>query len=242
MATLGLPDYPDQNINTANKVQCVISQDGLSEGARLYVANGLVTIGNVGAKLGSVSKSRVSASDAQPIPDFNMSNGVENNTPAFGNGQLASLISDGFQVQLDNYRYTFFREFGDTVVGTYWTGNKMCISSTSNYSNMNDNRVADKVSRIAYSTLTPLLNSELIFNTDGTLPKTTIETFKSAVVDAVTANMITGQGVLPQISGIQCTIDPSQPVRTTGNLVINVIIVENGIARNITVNIAYGTF
>jgi hypothetical protein len=71
-----LSTYPDQNLNTASRVQIVISQDGDAAGALLYVQNGQ-SVGNGGAKLASISKSRVSASDAQPISSFNMSDGTE---------------------------------------------------------------------------------------------------------------------------------------------------------------------
>lgn len=240
-AITDLSTYPDQNLNTSNLVQTIISQDGLAKGALLYVQLGQ-TIGNIGAKIGSISKSRVSASDAQPISDFNISDGVENNTFGFGNGLLDSQVTTGLKVQLDNYRYTFFRPFGDTLVGTYWTDNKCCVSSTNSYAFVNDNRTMHKISRICYSTLVPLLNSEVIFNTDGTLKNTSVQIFKSAVSEAITANMITGYGSMPLISGFKVTIDPTQNVQATNNLVVNVIIVENGIARNITVNIAYGTF
>lgn len=236
-----LSTYPDQNSNTAYKVQCVISQDGNAKGALLFVQN-QISIGNMGAKLASIAKSRVSASDAQPIDDFNMSDGVENDTPAFANGVLLQNMSSNLQAQLDNYRYTFFRKFGDTVVGTYWTDNKCCVTSASDYAFVNDNRTSDKVSRICYSTLVPKLSSEIIFNSDGTLQNYAIESFTDLVTDAITANMITGYGVLPLISGVKVTIDPSQNVRATNTLVLDVTIVQNGIARNITVNIAYGTF
>lgn len=239
-AVTDLSTLTDQNLNTAHLVQCVISQDGLASGALLYVQLGQ-SIGNIGAKIGSISKSRVSASDAQPIADFNMSDGVENNTFGFANGKLDSEVTEGLKIQLDNFRYTFFRPFGDTLVGTYWTDNKCCITSTDSYAFVNDNRVMHKISRICYSTLVPLLNSEIIFNSDGTLRNTSIQTFRTAVVEAITANMITGYGSLPLISGVSVSIDPTQKVQTTNNLIINVIIVQNGIARNITVNLSYGT-
>lgn len=237
-AVTDLSTYPDQNLNTANKVQCIISQDGLADGALLYVKSGQ-TIGNIGAKLGSISKSRVSSSDAQATAEFNMSDGVENNAPAFGNGKLSTEISEGTQIQLDNFRYTFFRQFGDTVVGTYWTDNKCCIISTSDLAFVNDNRVQDKVSRICYATYVPLLSSELIF--DGLkLKDYTVETFKDAGEDAIVANMITGFGALPLISGVSVSIDPDQPVKQTNNLTVVVTINQNGIARTITVNVGFG--
>lgn len=233
-----LSTYPDQNLNTAFKTQCVISQDGLASGALLYTISGQ-SIGNIGAKLGSLSKSRVSASDAQAISDFNMSDGVENNVPAFANGALASTISSGLQTQLDNYRYTFFRQFGDTVVGTYWTDNKSCVVSSSDYAFANDNRVFDKVSRLLYSAYVPLLSGEIIFNPDGTMTDTSVAYLIEVGQDAVTENMITGFGSNPEIGGITITIDPTQPVRQTNQLVINAVINENGIARNIQINLSF---
>lgn len=230
--------YPDQNLNVANKVQPVISQDGDAEGALLFVRNGM-TCGNMGIKLATIALSRVSASDAEVIDLFNNTDGVENNLPAFANGQLASDVSENLQAQLDTYRYTFFRLFGDTVVGTYWSGNRCAVINTSDYANVNDNRTIDKVSRIAYSTLIPKLNSELIFNTDGTMKNYTVEYFQDLVDDAVTINMITGFGSTPLISGVGTYIDPSQPVKQTENLTIEVTIIQNGIARNITVDIGY---
>jgi hypothetical protein len=237
---IDITTYPDQNINTASNVNCIVSQDGLGQGSLLYVYHGQ-SVGNIGVKLGTWSASRVSASDAQPIPAFNLSDGVENNTPAFSNGVLSSAMPDNAQVQLDNFRYTFFRKFDDTVTGTYWTDNKMCINSSSSYAFANDNRVEQKVSRLCRGALIPLINSELLFNADGTLPASTIVTFQGASDDAVTASMITGQGGLPEISAIKTTIDPTQKVQSTNTLILNVTIVENGIARNIIVNIAYGT-
>ena len=230
----------DQNLNTANKVNLLLSQDGNAYGAQLFVVSGQ-TVGNIGAALGALSASRVSSSWAQPISMFNLSDGTENEVAAFGNGQLASAVSSGLQTQLDNYRYTFFRKFGDTVTGTYFTDNKCCIKFSSDYAFINDNRVSDKVSRICYSTLVPKLASELIFNTDGTLSTYAISSFETDVKSAIEAGMITGYGNMPLISGVGVSIDPSQPVRQTSNLTINVTIVENGIARNITVNIGFGT-
>ncbi len=239
-AVTDLSTYPDQNLNTANKVETILSQDGNQAGNLLYIVSGQ-TVGNIGDKLGTISSSRVSSSDAQPISDFNLAiDGVENNLPAFGNGKLLSQVSVGLRTQLDNYNYVFFRTFGDTVAGTYWTSNKCCIVNTSSYAYVNDNRVADKVSRILYSTLVPQLESELIFNANGTLTDFTIQSFITQGQSAITAGMITGYGNLPLISGNPVlTIDPTQKVKQTNNLVINCSIEENGIARNITVNLSY---
>lgn len=233
-------EYPDQNINISNLVQCVISQDGAAEGALLSVRQRR-TIGNAGVKLATIAISRVSASDAQPIDAFNVSNGTENNVPAFANAQLSSVVDPNLQVQLQNYNYTFFRTWGDVKVGTYWNDNRCCISNSSDYAYINDNRTFQKVSRICRQTYVPMLSSEILFNPDGTLSDEAIEAMRDAGVDAITANMITGYGVLPLISGVDIEIDASQDVKATNNLTVVVTIVQNGIARKITVDIGYGT-
>jgi hypothetical protein len=77
-----------------------------------------------------------------------------------------------------------------------------------------------------------------LFNEDGTLQDFTIESFIDAGIDAVTANMITGYGPMPLISGISISIDPTQPVKLTSELIIDAEYNQNGIARNISVNVS----
>lgn len=232
-----LGTYTDQNLNTSKLVEIVISQDGAGEGDLLFVVN-QQSIGNIGEKLATIAKSRVSASDAQPIPKFNLAfDGSENNIPAFANGQLSSAVAIGLQEQLHNFRYTFFVSYSDDVIGTYWSDNKTAIVSTSSYCFVNDVRVSHMVSRICRATLIPELSSELIFNKDNTLKTYTISYFRKQVINAVTAGMITGFGALPMISDVDCTIDATQKVKSLNKLVIVVAIVENGIAREIEVQI-----
>lgn len=232
-----LSTLTDQNFNTSKEVQTVISQDGAASGALLYVTSGM-TVGHVGVKLATRAKARCSASDAQPDSIlFNISDGVENDTVSFGNGQLLSVVSDNLVSQLDSFRYTFVRKFGSTVVGSYWTGNKSCIDNRSQYANSNDMMTYNKISRILYSSLIPQLNSELIFNEDGTLRSYTIDYFQDLCEDSVTAEMITGFGALPLISGIKVVIDAAQKVKQTENFQIQASYIQNGIARKITVDL-----
>lgn len=238
-AVANLGTYPDQNLNVANTVQCVLSQDGLYLGNLLYRNQGR-TIGNCGVKLATLALSRVSASDAQITDQNNVSNGQENNTPAFGNGQLSSVVDPSIQLQLNNYNYTFFRTWGDVKVGTYWNDNRCCISNASDYAYMNDNRVIQKIIRIGRQTYVPLVSGELIFN-GNLLSNSTLEYFIDEGIKAITASMITGFGATPLISGVTVEIDPTQEVKITNNLAIFITINENGIARSITLNIGYGS-
>lgn len=235
-AVTDLSTMPNGQLVAYNKVSVVISQDGGAQGAFLYVVSGQ-TIGNIGCKIGTTSASRVSADDAQAIPQFNLSDGIENNIPAFGNGKLLSEISANLQTQLQAYRYIFFAVFTGNVVGTYWTDNYCFCVQTNRYAFSNDNRVASKLTRILNTTYIPLVKSEVLFNEDGTISDASVEMLQDAGVDAITAAMITGFGSMPLISGQPIvTIDPTQDLQNTGNLQIVVKIGENGIARDITIS------
>jgi hypothetical protein len=230
-----LSTMPNGQLVSYNKVSVILGQDGLAQGNLLYTVSGQ-SIGQIGAKLGTLSASRVSASDAQPIEIFNLSNGTENNTPAFINGTLLSAVSTTLQTQLGNYRYIFNRTFTGVQSGTYWTNNQCYCVQTSSYAYENDNRVADKITRILQTAYTPYLSAEVIFNQDGTISAASIQSLQDVGIDAITAGMITGQ-TPPTISGTPIvTIDATQPLQKTNNLQIVVQIGENGIARDITIS------
>lgn len=242
-AVSDLSTLPDQNLNTAPRVQTVLSQDGGNDGAQLFIRNGIST-GSMGVKLATIAISRVSASDAQAITAFSVSSGTENNIPAFANGQLLSAVSDSLQLQLNDRNYTFFRSWGDVVVGTFWNDNRTCVDNSSDYAYVNDNRTFQKVQRICRKTYVPLLSSEFIFNPNGTLSNSALASFTDAGNDALKAGLITNYGAFPEVGNNGddfITIDPTQNVRSTNNLTLDCTIVQNGIARNITINIAYGT-
>lgn len=231
-----LSTMPNGQLVAYNKVSVVISQDGAAQGAFLYTVSGQ-SIGNIGCKLGTLSASRVSSDDAQATTQNNLSDGIENNIPAFANGKLLSEVSANLQTQLQAYRYIFFQVFPGNVVGTYWTDNYCFCVQTNRYAYINDNRVASKLTRILNSTYIPLLKQEVLFNDDGTISNASIEMLQDAGIDAITAAMITGFGSMPLISGQPIvTIDPKQDLQNTGNLQIVVKIGENGIARDITIS------
>lgn len=233
-----LSTLPDQRLNTAQRTQVVISQDGDYEGALMCIRNG-VSVGNIGVKLATIAKSRVSSSDAQAITGFDVSSGYENRTPAFANKSIQASVTINLQTQLHDYGYTFFRQFGDTVTGTYFINNKTCVTESSQYAYVNSNRVFQKISRTLYSTYIPLLNSEIFFNSDGTIKDYAIQSFVDAGISAIEGAMIVGFGNQPlcTLPKNAITIDKTQNVKSTNNLNIVVNYIENGIARTITLNI-----
>jgi hypothetical protein len=216
---------------SSKNVSVIIGQDGDNLGYQLYKAVGK-SITNIGAVLGCVSLAKVSE-DIAWVGKFNISNGSENNVPAFANGVLFSACSTSLLNTLDSYRYIFsIKKVG--YEGTILNDSHTCILQTSDYAYIENNRVIDKAIRLLYTNYLPDLNSPLIVNSNGTLKDTSVAYFQAS-----------GNGALDQmerdeeISAKSVTVDPTQNVLTTSQLVVAVKIVPVGVARNIVVNIGY---
>jgi len=247
VAVTNLSTLPNGQTNTnTNNVEVLISQDGEAQGALLYTVSGY-SISNLGAKCGTLSALRVSASDAQPIQQNNVSNGIENNIAAISNGTLVSALSVSLFQQLFGttstntygYGYIGFVQYPGNASGTFWTGNSMFITNASRYAFMNDNRVWDMVCRIIQKTYTPYLSSEIQYDSNGNIDNSSIVFLQGLGVNAITASMITGINP-PFISGTPVVqINPAQNVQATNTLNIGVSVEENGIIRNIVVTNGY---
>jgi len=216
-----------------NYVSPVIGQDGAALGAALFYAYGK-SITNLGATLGAVSLAKVSESIAW-VAKFNMSDGTELDTLAFANGKLFSdaSITDNLLSNLQNYRYIFLRKFVG-VAGSYFNEESTAISVSSDYAFISDNRTIQKATRGIYKSLVPALNSSFTLNSDGTIPDTSAGYF-TTLAEVNLIQMIRDG----EISAQKISINPTQNVASTNQIVIAAQIVKNGVARNIIVNIGY---
>lgn len=214
-----------------NYVSCVIAQDGGGLGAFLSLTHGS-SIPAYGACLGTVSLAKVE-NDIAWQGAFNVSNGTEDAVPAFSNGQLYSSFTFNQLVSIDSYRYIFFN-LAKGSTGTYWNDSHCACLITSNYAYIERNRVIQKAQRIIYTSFSPLSNSDLLRNSDGTLAQPTINIFKNALAPSMNQMVANGE-----ISAFATDIDPTQNVLSTSKIVINVNIVGVGIARNIVVNLGF---
>ena len=223
------------NLNTlsANKASAVISQDGAGKGWYLWKATGK-SITTLGACLGAVSLAAVS-DDIAWVGKFNISNGSECDTLAFANGVALTSLSQGTLNLLDNYRYIFLIKYVG-VAGSYFNDSHCAIVETSDYAYIENNRTIDKAIRGIYSSVLPALNSPLVLNADGTLTDETIAYFTS-LAELNLTQMIRDS----ELSAEKVTIDATQNVLSTNTLVIAVQLLPIGVARNITVKIAFTT-
>lgn len=222
-------------------VTCVISQDGAAVGAQLYVNSG-VSVPNIGAVLGLSAAAAVSQNIGE-VGVFNISNGVENNVPAFTTGELFSSLAPSLLNQLDSFRYLFcttYPQYGGTYVNNDWTS----VNQTSNYNRLGRILTINKFERQSYLALLPLLKRRIYLKSDGTMDQTTIEIYTGAVepvieqlvnVGDLSPGNLTGTGVT---SGV-IIINPAQNVQAQGFIAITYNLLAVNIADNINVTLQY---
>jgi len=227
---------PDLSILTANKCSSIIGQDGGALGAFLYLTTG-ISVTHLGIALGMLSSSAVSEDFGEPAK-FNLSNGTECDIPAFANGVLLSnpALSNAALDAIDGKRHIFGQRYVG-YAGTYFNDNHTAITMASDYAYINDNRTIDKAIRGVYATLIPYLKAKLIKNSDGTLASTTIAFFQGQAL--LVLHQMSRDGDLGSIADTDVYIDPTQNVSSTSLLIVNILLSENGIARNIQVPISF---
>lgn len=231
--TTDISTLTDLSTFTNNYVSAVIAQDGAALGAALFYAYGK-SITNLGQTLGAVSLAKVSESIAW-VQKFNMSDGTETDTLAFANGKLFSdpSVTDNLLSTLQNYRYVFLRKFVG-VAGSYFNEESTAINTSSDYAYISDNRTMQKATRGIYTSIIPALNSSFTLNSDGSIPDTSAAYF-TGLAEVNLLQMIRDG----EISAQKITINPTQNVLSTNQIVITAQIVKDGVARNIVVNIGY---
>jgi len=224
----------DLSTHSDRSVSVTIGQDGANAGYLLWKGMAL-SITNVGAVLGAVSLAAVNE-DIAWVQKFNLSNGLELNTPAYANGTLVNMITDNNQlVQLQNFRYIFLRYFTG-LAGSYVNENPCAITPTSAYAYINDNRTIDKVDRLLYAAYLPFLNAPILLNSDGTLTDNTVA-YLTSLGNTALDQMVRDQ----EISFRKIIIDTTQNVISTNKLIVAVQIVPDGVARNIQINTQFVT-
>jgi hypothetical protein len=215
----------------SNKVSLVISQDGFAQGYELYKGSGK-SVTNIGAILGAVSLAKVSE-DIAWIAKFNISNGIENDTAAFANGDLFSSVSTSLLNTLNNYRYIFnTKQVG--YAGTFINDSHTCITFTSDYAYIENNRTIDKAIRNLRAAYLPYIASPILLNADGTITDSDLANLTS--VGETSLDQMVRDG---ELSAKQVIISSTQNIATTSTLTIAVELVSVAIARNIVINIKY---
>ncbi len=224
-----------ENLRTgsSNNVSVCVGQDGAGVGHQLYLATGK-SIGCVGTLLGTVALAKVNECVAW-VGKFNNIATTEYDTLEFANGQTYLSVTDGNLSTLDSYGYIFLKKFVGRS-GSWWNDSHTATLPTSDYAYIENNRTINKAIRGLRVFLLDYLASPLQLNADGTLTDATVGFFEKLCANALDV-MVRDR----ELSDYSVTIDPSQDVLSTSELVISVSLLPTGTARTITVNIGFET-
>lgn len=231
--TAALADLPDLRALTAPNVSVVIGQDGSGKGKALYDTLGY-SVCTVGTALGAVSFAKVSDSIAW-VEKFQISEGLELDVAAFGNGLLYRNQSQSLLDTLTDEGYIYAKKFTG-LSGTYFNDSSTSVSVTSDYAYIENNRTFNAAIRDIRTRILPKLNSPLKVQPDGTLSTDTIYAFRSLAAKALEDRLNNDE-----ISAYSVIINPDQDVLSTSKIEITVKIVPIGVAREIVFNISFAT-
>ena len=214
---------------TDNKVSVVITQDGGAIGYSIFVTSD-ISCPNIGALLGTISRSKVSDSIAW-VREFNVSNGKECEKIIYANGD--PLGNENELTAINAQRYIFLRKYIG-ISGSYWNESNTAIATTSDYAYIENNRTIDKAIRLLNAAYLPELNGPIKLNADGTIADVDVarlESVGNTALDQMTRD--------DELSAKSVTIDPNQDILATSELTIAVTLVIKGVARYIVIPIGF---
>lgn len=154
-------------------------------------------------------------------------------TAGFSDGSLLSAATDAQLGTLNERGYIFFRVLPG-LNGVYINDDHTATVIESDYASLLRGRVIDKAARIAYVTYVRELNDDVELNADtGELALAVVKNLEGIIESAI------GTQMAGEISGVDCYIDPAQNILATDQLNIELNIVPRGVAKRISVTLAY---
>ena len=187
-----------------------------------------------GNLLGAISLSKVNECVAW-VQKYNIVTGLGFDNVGFVTGDLLRNQTDALLSTLNDQHYIFLRKITG-LTGSYFNDSWTAITSTNDYCYIEKNRTMDKCERNVRAAVIPLLASPLYVNADGTLSQATIAVFENAANQPVEQMEIDGE-----LSNHKVTIDPTQNVITSSKLVMSLVDIPVGVARNIEINTGFTT-
>jgi hypothetical protein len=228
------------NLNTVNaeSVMVVISGDASpqSKGFELHNTSSK-SVSDLGAFIGMKSKGKVNNAISN-VSLFNFSDGVNNESLMFSNGQLYQNTAISQLGLLDDYRYVFLRKFNATnrLTGSYANRDSNATNVSNEYNRGFMIDVYNKASRILREVYLEALSADIFLNADGTLQEWQIQSLQALGNDGL-ANMVNAG----EISAADVLIDPTQNIRANNKLKVKARLVRNGVAEDIEIELGYVT-
>lgn len=184
----------------------------------------------IGLVLGAVSLSAVNESIAW-VDKFNMLGGTLTQAAVAG----VSLATQATLLNtLDGYGYITLRTYNG-YPGIYFNGSHTATAITSDFANIQNNRTIDKAIRLIRLALLPYLNSPInVDPTTGQLSPAVVKNF-----EIVGRRSLDEMDQSEEFSSAIVTVDPSQNILSTSELVLSLDITPTGTAESIVVNVGF---
>ena len=196
------------------------------------------SVSSLGTQLGCWAFSNVNESTANP-ERFPLTDGNNHGEAGFATGNLYKDQSQGLRNQLNDYHYTYLRNFSG-YSGVFFSDSYTAIARSDDYATGENNRTMDKAERNTYVALVPKLVGDIDLNSDGTLSQPSINEYHTIVAGELALMMIDGEISGTEADpGYKVTIDQDQDILQTSELQITMQIIPKGKARNIVVNNSY---
>jgi len=204
----------------------------ISERIAAEVGYSVSTLGN---ELGIIASAEVHQNIAN-VSLFDVASGNNLSTAGFATGETYKAQATSLLNTLNDYHYTFLRKF-ERNAGTFYNDSYTAISaSASDYYSIENNRVMDKVERLSYDSVLPLIANNIDLKADGTLRQETIYNFESKIKSAIESmsNNISIDDDGNSVFSI--TVSPAQDVLQTSEIACTLEVVPKGVSRKIVVN------
>lgn len=231
MSNANILSLPDLRERTDHKVSVLLSNGEDANDYGLDVK--LPKVPAIGNLLGIISKAAIHENIGW-IEKFRADgNGFLENI-RFCTGQKYSEVAESTLQALNNKGYIFHR-YHIGIAGTYYNDSHTATAITSDYCYLERNRTIDKAIRGMRQYLLPKLNSPIDLDAQtGRLSIPLIKSFENLAGKALEQMQKDGE-----LSGFKVSIDPNQDILTTSNLLVTVQLVIKGVARQITVSVAF---
>ena len=239
---LTIANYPDLRSKAAGNVSVVIAQDpyiaGLDAAYAKYAAVGsalgMGAVRQVNENWGSVNiLNKPSARKGEQ--DYKLTQSDYWNSAALSDGKDVSALSFGEKAALTDKGYIYAGSY-DGYAGVFLNDSPTCVSASSDYSYIENNRVWNKAARLIYATLIPLVKSRVKKDpTTGYIKSTSIAAF-NASLNAALETMVSAD----EISGYDFYIDPKQILNNTNkSLKIKAQVVKDDIIHEFEVDLGF---
>lgn len=141
-------------------------------------------------------------------------------------------VTDAQRNTLNTLGYIFFRPITG-LSGVYINDDHTAAPIESDYGALLRGRVIDKAARIAYRVYVRELNDDVELDSQGRLATAVVKNLEGIIESAI------GTEMAGEISAVDAYIDPEQNILSTDELKVEVNIVPRGVAKRISVTLAY---